>query len=99
MQKDLEFIELFEIYKGLLTDKQRELFASYFLFDLSLAEIAEEEGGSRQNVYDAIKKVKGKLTEYEKVLGLKEKFTQIQEVANKSNDKEIYKKIIDIIGR
>lgn len=99
MQKDLEFIELFEIYKGLLTDKQRELFASYFLFDLSLAEIAQEEGGSRQNVYDAIKKVKGKLTEYEKVLGLKEKFTQIQEVADKSNDKEIYKKIIDIIGR
>lgn len=99
MQKDLEFIELFEIYKGLLTDKQRELFTWHFLYDLSLAEIAQEEGGSRQNVYDAIKKVKAKLIEYEKVLGLREKFTQIQDVANQSEDKEVYKKIIDIIGR
>ena len=33
-EKDLEFIELFEIYKGLLTDKQRELFSSHYLLDL-----------------------------------------------------------------
>ena len=72
MEKNLEFIELFEIYKGLLTEKQRKLFSSYYLYDLSLSEIAEEEGGSRQSVYDAIKKVKQKLTEFENLLKIKE---------------------------
>ncbi len=73
MEKDLEYIELFEIYKELLTEKQRELFSSHYLFDLSLAEIAEEDGGTRQSVYDAVKKVKKKLLEYEKALGIKER--------------------------
>jgi predicted DNA-binding protein YlxM (UPF0122 family) len=97
MEKDLEFIELFEIYKGLLTEKQRELFSSRYVYDLTLTEIAEEDGGSRQNVFDAIKKVKAKLLEYESILGLKSKFSQIKETVN--FDKEIYEKIIEIIGR
>ena len=98
MEKDLEFIELFEIYKGLLTDKQRELFSSHYLLDLSLSEIAEEDGGTRQSVYDQIKKVKAKLLEYEKVLSLKSKYGEIKGLKNQV-DLEVYEKIIEIIGR
>ena len=98
MEKDLEYIELFEIYKGLLTEKQRELFSSHYLLDLSLSEISEEEGGTRQSVYDQIKKVKAKLLEYEKVLSLKEKYGELKALKGELS-LEVYEKILDIIGR
>lgn len=87
MEKDLEFIELFEIYKDLLTDKQRELFSSHYLFDLSLSEIAEEDGGTRQSVYDAVKKVKKKLLEYESTLKIKEKKDKILLLTDEMDEK------------
>ncbi len=99
MEKDLQFIELFELYKGLLTDKQRELFSSHYLFDLSLSEISEQEGGTRQSVYDQIKKVKAKLLEYEKVLKLNEKYSEINNLLIDSSSMEIREKILEIIGR
>ena len=99
MEKDLEFIELFEVYKGLLTEKQRELFSSHYLFDLSLAEISEQEGGTRQSVYDQIKKVKAKLSEYERVLGLAGKYSEIKALAGQISDEEVADKIVEIIGR
>ena len=61
MEKDFVLTQLFDIYGVLLTDRQRELFASYYLYDLSLSEIAEPEGKTRQNVYEQVKKVKQKL--------------------------------------
>ena len=64
MEKDLSLTELFDLYGGLLTERQRELFSSYYLYDLSLSEIAEPEGKTRQNVYAAVKSVKDKLHEY-----------------------------------
>ena len=101
MEKDLGLIELFELYQGLLTERQRELFSSYYLYDLSLAEIAEPEGKTRQNVYEALKQVKRKLTEYESVLGIKEKNVKLQRVADelKKNGSEFSQKILDIIGK
>ena len=68
MEKDFVLTELFDIYGCLLTDRQKELFAGYYLYDLSLAEIAEPEGKTRQNVYEQVKKVKQKLIAYEKLL-------------------------------
>ena len=64
MEKDLGLIELYELYKGLLTERQRELFECYYLYDLSLAEISETEGKTRQNVYESLKMVKKKLNGY-----------------------------------
>ncbi len=99
MEKDLEYIELFEIYKELLTDKQRELFSSHYLFDLSLSEIAEQEGGSRQSVYNAVKKVKSKLDEYEKVLSLREKNRLLKEVVDNTQDEKTRKALMEILLR
>ncbi|MBQ4098208.1 MAG: DNA-binding protein [Clostridia bacterium] len=99
MEKDFEYVELFEIYKDLLTDKQRELFSSYYLFDLSLSEIADVEGGSRQSVYDAVKKVKIKLSEYEKILGVQEKTKRLEEVASLTKDENTARAIREIIER
>ena len=74
MEKDFELIELFEIYQDLLTDRQRELFKSHYLFDLSLQEIAEEENTSRQSVFDAVKKVRGKLVSFEEKLKIRKNY-------------------------
>ena len=96
MDKDLEYIELFELYKELLTEKQRELFASHYLFDLSLSEIAEQEGGSRQSVYDAVKKVKKKLLNYEQSLKIRAKSSKLSDLA-KTLDVDTAKRIMEII--
>ncbi len=101
MEKDLGLIELYELYKGLLTDRQRELFECYYMFDLSLAEISEPEGKTRQNVYESLKKVKEKLLGYEKTLGLKAKNDKLFAVAQGLTEKEseYSKTILEIIGR
>jgi predicted DNA-binding protein YlxM (UPF0122 family) len=101
MEKDLGLIELFELYGGLLTERQRELFSCYYLYDLSLSEIAEPEGKTRQNVYESLKKVKEKLNGYEQLLGLMEKNQSLQSVAKEleTQGNSLGKEILDIIGK
>lgn len=101
MEKDLGLIELFELYKDLLTERQQELFSCYYLYDLSLSEISEPEGKTRQNVYESLKKVKEKLNGYEKALKLRERNLELKEVADKLSctDVELSKKILEIIGK
>ena len=98
MEKDLGLIELFELYKGLLTEKQKELFESHYIYDLSFAEISDPNGTSRQSVSVGLKKVRAKLDEYESKLHLLEKNTQLKQIAN-CLDKEFRDKILEIIGR
>ena len=101
MEKDLGLIELFELYQGLLTERQRELFSYYYLYDLSLSEISEPEGKTRQNVYESLKKVKEKLLGYEKTLKLRERNLELHSVAKnvETLSPELSKKILDIIGK
>ena len=61
---------LYDFYGGLLTEKQRQVMELYHEENLSLAEIAEEFGISRQGVHDTLKKAEHLLTEYEDKLGL-----------------------------
>ncbi len=68
--KDFEFIELYEIYKNLFTARRRKILDGYYDYDLSLSELAEESGTTRQSVYDAVKKAKIMLNGYEKKLGV-----------------------------
>ena len=99
MEKDFKLVELFETYKQLLTEKQRDIFYSYYCLDLSLSEVAEESNSSRQSVYDTVKIVKAKLTEYEKALKLNGIKTEILNLLDGIEDKELAKKIESIIGR
>ena len=50
MKDDLHFLRLWDLYSPLLTEKQREITELYFNYDLSLGEIAEQRGVSRQSV-------------------------------------------------
>ena len=67
--EDLDFLRLWDLYSPLLTKTQREITDLYFNYDLSLAEIAEAKGVSRQSVSDCLTKCRRQLEEYEKKLG------------------------------
>ena len=63
--KDLRYLQLWDCYGQLLTETQRELCELYYMCDLSLAEIAEQKGISRQSVSDTLKKSRELLDYYE----------------------------------
>ena len=69
MKDDLNFLALFDAYAPLLTQRQREITDLYFTYDLSLGEIAEQKGVSRQSVSDCLSKSRKQLEAYEEKLG------------------------------
>ena len=68
MQKDLTVGVLNEIYGKFLTARQSEIVSQYYDYDLSLQEISENLGISRQAVLDAVKKGSEQLYRFEKEL-------------------------------
>ena len=78
-QKNLGFSVLLDYYGAVLTDKQRAILTEYYDEDLSLAEIAENYGITRQGVRDSIKRAEGILLGLEERLGLAKRFRRIQE--------------------
>ena len=73
MDKKVEISMLCQIYGKLLTEKQLNIIDNYYNLDLSLSEIAENEGITRQAVRDIIKKGENKLFEFEEKLGIMKK--------------------------
>lgn len=61
---------LLDFYGELLTEKQRECYDLHYNEDLSLAEIAEQCGISRQGVWDNIRRAETTLREFEEKTGL-----------------------------
>ena len=72
---------LYDFYGELLTEHQKRLFEAAVFEDLSLTEIAEEEGISRQGVHDQIRRTVRLLNEYEAKLHLVEKFLTNEKIA------------------
>ena len=70
---------LFDFYGELLTERQKEFFDLYYNEDLSLAEIAENSGISRQGVRDVIVRAEAVMQEVEDKTGLIRRFHQMQE--------------------
>ncbi len=76
--KTLEMALLFDFFGDLLTEKQREYFDLYYNEDLSLSEIAENEGISRQGVRDIIVRAENSLRDAENKTGIIKRFTEMQ---------------------
>ncbi len=70
VSKNLELIELLDLYGALFTEKQLNIMNMYYNDDLSLGEVAQQCGISRQGVHDAVKHCEKALTDYEQKLGL-----------------------------
>ncbi len=80
MSKNFENADCYDIYKELFTKKQRETMEMYYFSDLSLGEISEETGASRQAAFACIKRCEEKLDEFEKALGLMEKRSRLEKI-------------------
>ena len=70
---------LFDFYGDVLTDRQKEFYDLYYNEDLSLGEIAENYGITRQGVRDVIVRAEGVMQEVEDKTGLIRRFLQMQE--------------------
>lgn len=78
MGKDFETAVLLDFYGDLLTEKQARALDLYYNEDLSLAEIAEPLGISRQGVRDSIKRGEKQLYDLENALGLAKRFKDVK---------------------
>jgi len=76
--KNLEISFLLDFYGDMLTEKQREVIEYYYNDDLSLSEIADNEGITRQGVRDSIKRAETQLLEMEARLGLVKRFREMR---------------------
>ncbi len=79
MEKIVKQGLLYDFYGALLNDHQRSIYESVVYDNMSLSEIASEQGISRQGVHDLIKRCDKSLEEYENKLHLVERFMAIKE--------------------
>lgn len=86
MKSLLEQALLYDFYGELLTDHQKEVYEQFVLEDLSLSEIAESAGISRQGVHDLIKRCNKLLEGYEAKLHLVEKFLSVKKKVQEINE-------------
>ena len=77
-EKNLEIGYLLDFYGDILPERRRDILDLYYNDDLSLSEIAEQMGITRQAVRDSIKKTEQELFFYEEKLGLRRRFTEAE---------------------
>ena len=88
-ERTIRYINMFTIYKSLLTYTQQEIVGDYFLADLSISEIAEERKISRSAVEDAINKACKKMDDFESKLHLLEKKDNISKITEMLREKAL----------
>ena len=106
MEEKIELGYLYDFYGELLNEHQRRIYEDFVLNDLSLGEIAQEEGISRQGVSDLVKRCTKKLSDYERKLHLVEKFMHVKqdverirvlsEAFSEQNKQEVIREIREI---
>lgn len=94
IDKLVELSLLYDFYGELLKENQKCIYEDYILNDLSLSEIAEQQGISRQGVHDVVKRCSNQLINYEEKLHLIEKFEQTKQKVSKI--KELSQQIIKL---
>ena len=103
-QKDMKISLLLDFYGDILSERRREIIEMYYNEDLSLSEIAEITGISRQGVRDSVKKSEKELCELEETLGLAKRFAELKDevsaiasdldaISSESDDVKLKKKI------
>lgn len=90
-------IMLYDFYGDLFNDKQKNYFEEYYFNNLSLGEISEKLGVSRNAVHKVIQGMEEKLTFYEEKLCLYKKSNIIYDIMGKIEDKDIKKKLEELL--
>ncbi|MCR4748338.1 MAG: YlxM family DNA-binding protein [Lachnospiraceae bacterium] len=99
MEKIIKQGLLYDFYGALLNEHQREIYEAYVYDNMSLSEIAEEQGISRQGVHDLLKRCDKSLEDYENKLHLVEKFMMIRDGVEKIESESDIEKIRSIAER
>ena len=95
-EKDMHFGMLLDFYGDMLTERQREMLDCYYNNDMSLSEISDAVGISRQGVRSAVKKATDILSEMEEKLGLASRFVRLQTQLNSvSNELSQVRQLLD----
>ena len=97
MEEVLYFNELYDLYSGLLTDKQREYFEDYYFNNLSFSEMAENYDVSRNAIFKQIHIVTDKLKEYESILKLHEKRKKLENIIESIDDSTLKNKLEKLV--
>lgn len=93
---DIHYVELFDYYGDLFTDKQKEYFKDYYENNLTLQEIADNNNVTRNAVHKNIKDIVQKLDYYEEKLNLYKNKKKIEKLIE-NIDKDIKEKIEELI--
>ena len=106
MEKIVKVAQLYDMYGALLNEKQRDVINCYYNEDLSLQEIADNTGRTKQAISDMINRSVDKLFEFEDELSLLKSKTElvgalydIRELIESSNNKEAIRKLTEIIEK
>ena len=83
MEKIVEQGLLYDFYGELLTEHQKQIYEAAVYNDMSLTEIADEQGISKQGVHDLIKRCTKSLQEYENKLHMIRRFEAIKAQAER----------------
>ncbi len=86
MAANLYISGLLDRYGSLLTEKQFRILDGYYNNDLSLSEIAENEGITRQGVSDFVKRTEVQLQEFEEKLGLCKMLSELKEICDRTRN-------------
>lgn len=104
MEKIVKVAQLYDMYGALLNEKQRDVINCYYNEDLSLQEIADNTGRTKQAISDMINRSVDKLFEFEDELSLLKSKTElvgalydIRELIESSNNKEAIQKLTELI--
>lgn len=82
MDKNVKMSMLYDIYGKLLTSKQQSIFEEYYIYNLSLREIAQNKNISYQAVRDSIKSSENMLENFEKIVGMNEQVEKVEKALN-----------------
>ena len=94
IDKTLYWNKLYDYYGSLLTEKQREIFESYYSDDLTLQEIADNMHISKNAVHKTLNTITIKLERYEESVGY---YKKIQEIKEKIKDEKVLNEILEIL--
>lgn len=86
---------LFDYYEKLLDEKDRNCFRNYYFDNLSLSEISDNLGVSRNAIHKRLKKIEEELLYYESVIGLYDKEQKILSLISDEGLKDKIKKVFD----
>lgn len=97
MKKLEHYTKLFDIYKNILKEEEKEIFSDYYEEDLSMQEIADNYEISKSAVGKKIKNIENKLNNYESSLNISKNYEILNNILLENDINKIKEKISIIL--